>query len=352
MLTRDEVLAAYELILQRAPENEAAIEYHLNFPDLRALGRHMISSPEFQLLRPQSAPTHEHHIFSGYVPSDLKILDDFIPYMGDGRADFVTNFLGVRTRVAIQSPLIPYDGAVEGLPIPVGSFQGETAEWIGTLRAVKDAGSCFRLLELGAGYGPWMAITHAAALQRGITEIHVYGVEADAGHIDFIHTNMLDNAIPEGDHTIIHGAVGSEDGVTYWAVEKDPAAVYGGRPVAADGSNYLGERRDNLVEVPVVGINGLLARESFWDLIHIDIQGHEGDVCRAGIEEMTRRVRRVVIGTHSRVQDGIIMETFHAAGWSLENEKPTIGVWNNSIPTVEGMTLVDGVQVWHNPVAF
>lgn len=48
-------------------------------------------------------------------------------------------------------------------------------------------------------------------------------------------------------------------------------------------------------------------------------------------------------------QDGIVMDTFHKAGCSLENEKPTITVWNNAVPTVEGMALVDGVQVWRNP---
>ena len=136
--------------------------------------------------------------------------------------------------------------------------------------------------------------------------------------------------------------------MAYWAVEEEPGAVYGGRPVAGDGSNYLGATRENIVEVRVFGINSLLAREPRWDLIHIDIQGHEGDVCRAGIEEMTRRVRRVVVGTHSRVQDGIVMAVFHEAGWSLENEKPTITVWNDAVPTVEGMALVDGVQVWRN----
>ena len=163
-----------------------------------------------------------------------------------------------------------------------------------------------------------------------------------------IRANRRDNDSDERDNTVIHGAVGPEDGVAYWAVEDNPDAVYGGRPVADDGSNYLGAVRDNLVEVRVLGINGLLAREPLWDLLHIDIQGYEGDVCRAGIEEMTRRVRRVVIGTHSRVQDGVVMDVFHKAGWSLENEKPTITVWNDTVPTVEGMALVDGIQVWRN----
>jgi len=348
MVTRDQVSTAYELILGRQPEDEAAMESHLAFADLRSLGRHLTTSPEFRLRNPHSSSTPEHHIYPGYVDSELALFREFERYQGAGEAGFVINFLGARTRCSLQAPLIPFDGGVEGLPEPVGSTQGETAEWIGTLKAVKEAEGRFRLLELGAGYGPWMAITYKAALQKGITDIHVYGVEGDEGHVDFMYTNMKDNDM-EAVSTVIYAAVGAEDGTAYWAVEENPGAVYGGRPVSADGSNYLGDTRQKLIEVPIVGINGVLARERRWDLIHIDIQGHEGDVCRAGIEEMTKRVRRVVIGTHSRVQDGIVMETFHKAGWSLENEKPTIAGWNGNIPTIEGMAIVDGVQVWRNP---
>ena len=358
MLTRDQVISAYQLILQRMPEDEAAISYHIDFGDLFALGRHMMDSPEFKQsrqpdaveVRPQfSEAVHEHHIVTGYASSDLAVFERFHRYVGEGRPGFVTNFLGARTRCDLQTPLLPFDGAVEGLPQPVGSTQGETAEWIGTLRSVAEADGQFRLLELGAGYGPWMAITCLAARQQTISDIHVYGVEGDVGHVEFAHINMRDNDIPEAEYTVIHSAVGAEDGVIYWPVHDDPGGTYGGRPMEADGSSYLGTTLGQVVEVPVVGINGLLQRESRWDLVHIDIQGHEGDVCRAGITEMTRRVHRVVIGTHSRVQDGIVMDIFHKAGWALENEKPTIAIWRPEVPTVEGMAIVDGVQVWRNP---
>ena len=43
------------------------------------------------------------------------------------------------------------------------------------------------------------------------------------------------------------------------------------------------------------------------------------------------------------------MDVFHRAGWMLENEKPTVRMWNDAVPTVEGMATVDGVQVWRNP---
>lgn len=352
MVTRERVIMAYELILNRQPESEDAIKSHLSHPDLSALGRGLIDSPECKDLYSELSPApavHEHQIYSGYAPSDLDVFRQFEHYKGPSKPGFVTNFLGCRTRCTLQSALVPFDGTVEGLPVPVGNTQAETAEWIGTLRAVLDAESRFRLLELGAGYGPWMATTHVAATQKGIRDIRVYGVEADAGHMRFIETNMRDNGIDQADFVPMHAAVGTKDGTAYWPVEDEPENVYGGRPMTdTGGKDYMGNVRQKVVEVPVLSIDGLLQREDVWDLVHVDIQGHEGDVCRAGIDEMSRRVRRVVIGTHSRIQDGIVMEAFHQAGWRLENEKPTISRWNEAAPTPEGMAVVDGVQVWQN----
>ena len=349
MVTRQQVLAAYQLIFQRAPESDAAIDHHLHEPDLAALGRAFLGSAEFASRNGAPPPAHEHHVYRGYRPDETTLLACFHQPAGAGEAGFVVNFVGARTRCALQAPLAAFSGVVEGPPAPVGNTQAETAEWLGTLRAVEEAGDTFRMVEFGAGYGPWMAVTHLTARRRGVRDVRVYGVEGDETHIGFIHINMADNGIGPDDYEALHGAVGARDGVAYWPVEDDASAVYGGRPLQQDGHDYLGGRRQRLVEVPVLGVDGLLRREPFWDLVHIDIQGQESEVCAAGVDRMTAAVRRVVIGTHSRVQDGLVMDVFHRAGWSLENEKPTITVWDDAIPTVEGMALVDGVQVWRNP---
>ena len=351
MVTPEEVVLAYRLILQRPPESDEAIAHHLQEEDPRSLGRTLMASAEFASRSAPAPGAHPHHVFPGYRPEETALLARFRHAEGAGEAGFVTNFVGSRTRCRLQAQLAPFSGVVEEPPAPVGNTQAETAEWLGTLRAVEEAGAAFRMLELGAGYGPWMATTHRAARRRGVADIRVYGVEGDEAHVGFIHVNMGDNGVRPDAYEAIHSAVGARDGVAFWPVEEDSSAVYGGRPLAADdgGAAYLGQRRARLAEVPVLAIDRLLEREPFWDLVHIDIQGQEGEVCEAGVEQMTLRVRRVVVGTHSRVQDGRVMAVFHAAGWSLENEKPTITVWNDAIPTVEGMALVDGVQVWRNP---
>ena len=56
------------------------------------------------------------------------------------------------------------------------------------------------------------------------------------------------------------------------------------------------------------------------DLIHCDIQFAESKAFAAGIKEATKRVRRVVIGTHSRNIKDELIETFRAWSWVLEYE--------------------------------
>lgn len=353
-VSREDVITAYEMFLCRSPD-ESAINWHLQFPDRKSLADHMLGAPEFKLVRKVasvSAPAPDigpHQIYKGYNPRELAVLEQFQVYTGGGTPGFFTNFLGVKVRTAFTAGLIPFDGAFQGYPMPIGGLQGETAEFIGTLRSVLDARDRFAILECGAGYGPWMAITTAAARQRGIQEVHLHGIEGDAGHVEFISQHLSDNGIDLSTCDIIHGAVGAEAGVAHWAVVDNPDRVYGGRPMGDGAVDYLGVEQTRLVKIDVYSIVDLLMKEPEWDLVHIDIQGGEAEVCRAGIRTMNERVRRVVLGTHSRALDGELMSIFSEAKWSLENEKPTIFQWREGAETLESLTRVDGIQVWRNP---
>ena len=84
-------------------------------------------------------------------------------------------------------------------------------------------------------------------------------------------------------------------------------------------------------------------------MVHIDIQGWEGEVCRSCIDLLSERVKWVVIGVHSRVMDAELLEMFHAAGWVLEHEKPTRFRFDTAKTNFEAMVTADGIQVWRNP---
>jgi hypothetical protein len=168
--------------------------------------------------------------------------------------------------------------------------------------------------------------------------------------------HLLDNGLDPGAHTLICAAVGVEAGSARWPRISDPANAGGARPVreVAAGLDegdaaYMRGAIDDYVEVEILPLAGLLKREPVWDLVHIDVQGWEAKLCAACAEQLSARARWLVVGTHSRVLDGQVIEALHAAGWVLENEKPTRFRLGCAEPSLELMTEVDGVQVWRNP---
>ena len=145
------------------------------------------------------------------------------------------------------------------------------------------------------------------------------------------------------------GAVGAKAGTAQWAAGDDPARGYDARPLCPDGRDHFGHNVERTVEIAVFGIDDLLREESRWDLLHVDVQGDEVEVCEAGLDEMNARAAWIVIGTHSRLIEGQLLELFRSAGWILEHEKPTHFAFHAGASCLEAMTTIDGIQVWRNP---
>ena len=103
----------------------------------------------------------------------------------------------------------------------------------------------------------------------------------------------------------------------------------------------LGRRFDEFDEVPSYTITELVGRFPAVDLLHVDIQGAEATAIPTSMPTLCERVRRVVLGTHGLQLDRDISESFSAAGWVVEAQRP-------SVITPEGALVRDGVQVWRN----
>jgi FkbM family methyltransferase len=154
----------------------------------------------------------------------------------------------------------------------------------------------------------------------------------------------------------VRAAVGVEAGRARWPRIADPANAGGARPVRQEGAAldagdmaYMQGALDDHVEVEIVPLAGLLEEEPVWDLVHVDVQGWEAKLCAGSIEALNARVRWLVVGTHSRVLDGQMIELLHAAGWVLENEKPTRFRYDPTKSSLDSMAEVDGAQIWRNP---
>ena len=239
------------------------------------------------------------------------------------------------------------------MPVPC-DYHAEAAEWIGLLKTVQSAGERWAGMELGAGFGPWIVAGANAARLKGISDIRLCAVEADAQHFESLRQHLQDNGFAPDAHRLFQAAVGAAAGTAFWPVTEDPREDWGSRPMpdhasGTSATDHLGRTWSKTVPVRILAMSDLLQAEPTWNMIHIDVQGHEVEICRSCIEELNRRVHWLIVGTHSRKLDGDMIELMRSAGWVLENEKPSKFHFLPEAPTLEAMTHVDGVQVWRNP---
>ena len=293
-------------------------------------------------------------IFRGYEAEDLALFNEFTNPDTSAEQGFIVDFLGSRTRVAsLYDQVQPFDGRVLGLPIP-GDYHAEAVEWLGVLKTVKAAKNSYCAMEWGAGWAPWLIAGAVAARRKGISDLRLYGVEADPIHFDAMRQHFIDNDLPPGKHVLLRAAVGAVAGSARWPNEPDARNAWGTRPVrsgqgAERDEDYLNGRVDKFIEVEILAAKALLQKEAEWDMLHIDIQGWEGEVCRSCMHTITQRVKWVIIGVHSRILDAELLQLFHDAGWVLEHEKPTRFRYARGKETFEAMVIADGTQVWRNP---
>lgn len=289
-------------------------------------------------------------LFPGYNDEDIAIFQEFVNRDAKPEPGFVVDFLGCRIRTSsLWKKAKTLDGTLLGAPVP-GDFHAETIEWIGFLKAVRSASGRYVAMELGAGFGPWSVAGGVAARLRGVTNVRLCAVEGDSQHFQWMRQHFWDNGFDPEEHALFEAAVGARAGVAAWPLLPHSSASedWGCRPLQAN-ADYRGQRFQEVKHVDVIPMLELVRREPQWDLIHIDVQGDEVDLCRSCLDELTARVKRVVTATHSRKIDGDLLELMWRAGWVLEHEKPAKFTFASDRPTLEGMITLDGTQVWRNP---
>ena len=336
---REAVTWAYRLLLGREPNDAAAIDLHAaahhSVPALRAA---FMTTPEF-LQTQTTAPV------SPLAPAETAILDRFKPFsQALAPAGSWRDFLGITTRCAFLPS--GYDALPPGaMQAPPGAPNGplhDRDEWLGTLRSVLEARRTFTAIELGAGWAPWLVAAHVAATRVGIHDIRLIGVEGSAPHVAFMHQHLRDNAIDPTPHRLLHGVAGPKDGIARFPRLHDARNDYGSQADYASND----PASNNMEEVPCYSLDSLLAPLDHVDILHCDIQGMEAEVFAAAQSAVNAKVRRTVIGTHSRHVEAQLLETFSTLGWTLEDEIVC------KLHQAAGGTLhlqTDGCQVWRNP---
>ncbi len=192
-----------------------------------------------------------------------------------------------------------------------------------------------------------MNITGMAARQRG-KRVSLIGVEGDEGHIEFAHEALATNGFSPEQYALFHGvATGQRAGTAFFPRQERSGSSWGLEPIfgaTAEQSVALSEsgKYDTLRMIP---IGTIIQDRPRVDLLHLDIQGGETALLRESLDILNSKVAYLVVGTHSRIIDGEVMELLLSdGGWALEIERPTIYAIGDRCLT----TRIDGIQGWRN----
>jgi len=309
------------------------------------------STPDFQSKPP---PTGDVDSYRGYTDDDVELLQRYAERAAGRKRmpGFIVDFLGTCTRTSYIMGIESLGGTLLGLPIPDDGWHADAVEWIGLLKSVDQAQGSFAALELGAGWGPWVVAGARAAQQRGVSNVRLCAVEADSGHYSYLMDHFRNNGLDPAQHALIAAAVGVTAGTARWPKIADSSTDWGSRPQRVGETqdiDHVGRRFEEWLDVPIVAFGNLLDREPVWDLVHIDVQGWEAELCAAEGERLDAHVKWLVVGTHDSKLHGELMDQMFHRGWCLENERPPRFIWRQGAPSLIAMTTHDGTQVWRNP---
>ena len=323
-----------------------------------------LTEPTAPVATPAAAAKIPHHpIFASFERSQ--------PY-SDESAHY--NFVGARIShdfevdLAVASPLMD-KRVTKGLMASGRSslYDGDDTyphrdsedyfEWIDLLTAIARAEGSFTMMEVGAGYGRWIA-NAAAALRRlknsKITDRRFIALEANQRRFDFMVRNCAENEMPAAE-TELHRLACTSDGRPvlmkcdddYGAkVMRDDALVnneafnHAERVPAQDETG----RKFLLEKVPAANIRNLLTREV--DFLDMDIQGAELDVLPAAMTTITEKVKLAHVATHSTIIEAKLAALFHLHGW-----RPRYLFCCGQVNRTQfgGFRFIDGIQSWENP---
>jgi FkbM family methyltransferase len=290
----------------------------------------------------------------------------FEPWAGEVEPGWTVNWLGVRTRSAIQS-VSSGAGAASFVQHTPPTASEDFFEWLAVLESVVESRGRFTMVELGAGWGRWL-VNAAAALRQldPSRDCLLVGLEAEPTHFAWLQQHLRDNGLDPSRHRLIRAAVAAHDGRVRFqqgdpagwygqAIELDDPAAKASGPVSRlirwsrnSIANQLarGSAARRVRRVRAVSLTTLLRQLDRVDLVDADVQGVEADVFEAARDDLAAKVARVHIGTHGPDNHDRIRRLFFELGWECRFDYE--GAQSHETPWGPAI-FEDGAQSWVNP---
>ena len=283
--------------------------------------------------------------YYAYGMNPIELIEEFARNDLKPEPNIAINFIGLKTPVEVYPPVLEaHKGSVEAPPSP-GNWHADIAEWASAFHAVKKSGNTFRIIEVGCGWGCWLANTAIIARSLG-KAVELIGIEGDANHLSNARKTLKLNGFSDSDFKLFNGVAGPDKGKAIFPNYAAGDAAWGGEAIFSPSKDELLQAEgDPSKQVLDCYTLNSVSDGDIVDLLHIDIQGAEVDFVEGNFQDISSLVRRVLVGTHSRVIEGRLSDIFLSAGWKMEMDRPAL------MPIIDGLpkVAVDGVHLWVNP---
>ena len=315
---------------------------------LKRLFRKIAPAPRLVHI-PVGCPPLQH--YPGYLPEDAGLVSRYAKAKASISDDYYIDGFGVKTEFASVPFCDPLNLSAERLqfPLPDDGFHAEGIEYAALLDAFdnRKVKGRFTAVEVGSGWGPWIAMAGVLARQHDVNRLCLIGAEASAERYSLMCRHLETNALVVGDGVNIstfQGAVWTHDGEVAF-----PESDVGDMGSAATASHSSKDYRGfsvNLGSVPCRTLSTLCEGVGEIDFLHMDVQGAEYELVEGELPWLNRHVRSLMVATHSRIIEGAIMRILTDAGWRLRREKPCRFRFEGETADWVGRTEADGSQHW------
>jgi len=279
------------------------------------------------------------------------ILSRFPPWSGEADGTFCYDFLGVKTDPRFRKQMQPQPAGkltTDHLPPHAGYF-----EILFVLDSVLQApGPSFDMLELGAGYGPWMVMAHRAMQQTHGYPVQLTGIEMVPRHFKWMQQHFRNNGLNPDEHRLIQAAISDYDGTADFREDTSALGDFGQRVKSrvAGGAASPGDTppaaHGDMLSIPCIDLRRLLEEHERLDLVHVDIQGEERRALTPVIDLLSAKVDRLIVATHSSGIHRDLRRTLRAAGW---NEVYDFGYRKRERTPFGDVQFLDGLLAYVNP---
>src|SRR5687767_7721027 len=116
-------------------------------------------------------------VYFGYDIEDALRLVRYHPEGLKPCPGFYTDYFGMKTRLT-NFPQTPakLDEGIGSCPFPDDGIHAELIEYLGAAKALETCGKELTIVEMGAGYAPWLVYSALVAKRLGATRIRLVAV--------------------------------------------------------------------------------------------------------------------------------------------------------------------------------